>query len=118
MLGLAGIGLLGDMDLAHRVETRSQDLLLTLAVATPHRLDNVIKARFLFLILLILAILFVIGAFVPSIGHAGICTSEGVIYDFAGPYYVSVDDMAFGNPTKYIYLDLRKTLLKNNIIVN
>ena len=42
----------------------------------------------------------------PSIGHAGICTSEGVIYDFAGPYYVSVDNMAFGNPTKYIFLDL------------
>ena len=42
----------------------------------------------------------------PSIGHAGICTSEGVIHDFAGPYFVSVDNMAFGNPTKYIFLDL------------
>ena len=42
----------------------------------------------------------------PCIGHAGICTSEGVIHDFAGPYYVSVDNMAFGNPTKYIFLDL------------
>ena len=42
----------------------------------------------------------------PSIGHAGICTSEGIIYDFAGPYHVSVDDMAFGNPTKYYQLDL------------
>ena len=42
----------------------------------------------------------------PSIGHAGICTSEGIIHDFAGPYFVSVDDMAFGNPTKYIELDL------------
>ena len=42
----------------------------------------------------------------PSIGHAGICTSEGIIHDFAGPYFVSVDDMAFGNPTKYILLDL------------
>ena len=42
----------------------------------------------------------------PCIGHAGICTSEGVIHDFAGPYYVSVDNMAFGNPTKYIFLDI------------
>ena len=42
----------------------------------------------------------------PCIGHAGICTSEGVIHDFAGPYFVSVDNMAFGNPTKYIFLDL------------
>lgn len=26
----------------------------------------------------------------PFIGHMGICTSSGVIRDFAGPYYVSV----------------------------
>jgi hypothetical protein len=44
--------------------------------------------------------------FFPSIGHVGICTSKGIIRDFAGPYYVSEDDMAFGNPTKYILLDL------------
>ena len=31
----------------------------------------------------------------PSIGHAGICTSEGIIHDFAGPYFVSIDNMAF-----------------------
>ena len=40
------------------------------------------------------------------IGHTGICTSDGVIHDFAGPYFVSVDDMAFGNPTKYLPLQL------------
>ena len=49
----------------------------------------------------------------PCIGHAGICTSEGVIHDFAGPYYVSVDNMAFGNPTKYIFLDLDSKELEN-----
>ena len=42
----------------------------------------------------------------PSIGHAGICTSKGIILDFAGPYHVNVDHMAFGNPTKYIFLDI------------
>ena len=42
----------------------------------------------------------------PSIGHVGICTSKGIIHDFAGPYYVSIDGMAFGNPTKYVLLDL------------
>jgi len=26
----------------------------------------------------------------PFIGHMGICTTAGVIRDFAGPYYVSV----------------------------
>ena len=41
----------------------------------------------------------------PFIGHMGIATSEGVIRDFAGPYYVSEDHMAFGVPTKYWPLD-------------
>ena len=44
--------------------------------------------------------------FIPSIGHAGICNSEGVIHDFACPYCVSVDNMAFGNPTKFVILEL------------
>ena len=34
----------------------------------------------------------------------GICTSEGVIRDFAGPYYVSEGNMAFGEPTRYLKL--------------
>ncbi len=41
----------------------------------------------------------------PFIGHMGICTSEGVIRDFAGPYFVSEDDMAFGWPTRYMIMD-------------
>ena len=46
--------------------------------------------------------------FFPCIGHVGICSSEGIIHDFAGPYFVSIDDMAFGNPTKYVMLDLNE----------
>ncbi|KAL1457587.1 hypothetical protein WDU94_007800 [Cyamophila willieti] len=42
---------------------------------------------------------------IPIIGHTGICTSKGVIRDFAGPYHVSEDDMAFGWPTKYAKLN-------------
>ncbi|XP_037512345.1 transmembrane protein 222 [Rhipicephalus sanguineus] len=38
----------------------------------------------------------------------GICMSSGVIRDFAGPYYVSEDNMAFGRPTKYWMLDPSK----------
>jgi len=41
----------------------------------------------------------------PFIGHLGIATTEGIIRDFAGPYYVSTDNMAFGAPTKYWTLD-------------
>ena len=33
--------------------------------------------------------------FVPFIGHMGICTSAGVIRDFAGPYYVSVSSVVY-----------------------
>eukprot|EP00762_Andalucia_godoyi_P005160 ANDGO_04066.mRNA.1 hypothetical protein len=38
----------------------------------------------------------------------GICASDGVIYDFAGPYTVSRDNFAFGKPTKYALLDPQK----------
>lgn len=48
--------------------------------------------------------------FIPIIGHMGIATSSGVIRDFAGPYYVSEDEMAFGKPTKYWKLESSKVL--------
>jgi len=44
----------------------------------------------------------------PFIGHMGICMSSGVIRDFAGPHYVSEDNMAFGNPTRYLEFDPAK----------
>ena len=44
----------------------------------------------------------------PFIGHMGIAYSSGIIRDFAGPYYVSEDDMAFGNPTRYLQLNPMK----------
>ncbi|KFM69502.1 Transmembrane protein 222, partial [Stegodyphus mimosarum] len=44
----------------------------------------------------------------PIIGHMGIAMSTGVIRDFAGPYYVSEDDMAFGKPTKYWQLNVNQ----------
>mmetsp|Transcript_21268 Transcript_21268/g.68634 ORF Transcript_21268/g.68634 Transcript_21268/m.68634 type:complete len:194 (+) Transcript_21268:2-583(+) len=40
----------------------------------------------------------------PFVGHMGIADSQGVIYDFAGPYTIGVDDMAFGKPTRYLEL--------------
>ncbi|KAF2368223.1 Protein of unknown function DUF778 [Trinorchestia longiramus] len=41
----------------------------------------------------------------PIIGHMGIADTSGIIHDFAGPYHVSEDNMAFGWPTKYWQLD-------------
>lgn len=47
-----------------------------------------------------------ISACFPFIGHTGVCTSEGIIHDFSGSYSITVDDMAFGNPTKYVELEI------------
>ena len=41
----------------------------------------------------------------PFIGHMGIADSRGIIHDFAGPYYIGEDCMAFGNPAKYWRID-------------
>lgn len=40
------------------------------------------------------------------IGHTGIGDSRGILHDFAGPYYVSIDDLAFGETHKYVTLEL------------
>lgn len=45
-----------------------------------------------------------ITTFLPTIGHSGICTSSGIIHDFAGSFFVSIDNMAFGKPYKYVLL--------------
>ena len=44
--------------------------------------------------------------FLPFIGHMGICDSRGVIMDFTG--MIGVDNMAFGNPARYLILDPKK----------
>ena len=46
----------------------------------------------------------IITTLIPCIGHTGICTSGGIIHDFAGSYYVGIDNMAFGSPCKYVLL--------------
>jgi hypothetical protein len=42
----------------------------------------------------------------PFIGHTGICGTNGLIHDFAGSYTISINDMAFGDPIKYVKLDI------------
>ena len=44
---------------------------------------------------------------IPTIGHTGIGPSTGEIHDFAGPYYISVNDFAFGETLKYVKLDIK-----------
>lgn len=43
----------------------------------------------------------------PFVGHMGICDSQGVIHDFAGPYFVNIGNMAFGDPVKYWRIPLQ-----------
>lgn len=40
----------------------------------------------------------------PFVGHLGIADSRGVIYDFAGPFTISVDSFAFGAPVRVLRL--------------
>ncbi|XP_020590113.1 protein REVERSION-TO-ETHYLENE SENSITIVITY1-like isoform X2 [Phalaenopsis equestris] len=42
--------------------------------------------------------------FLPFIGHIGIGREDGVILDFAGPHFVSVDHFNFGSVARYIQL--------------
>lgn len=37
---------------------------------------------------------------VPVVGHVGVCSSNGTIYDFAGSNFVNTGSLAFGNPTR------------------
>lgn len=41
----------------------------------------------------------------PCIGHMGIADSNGIIYDFQGPYFVQSDNMMLGPATRYMRLD-------------
>ena len=47
----------------------------------------------------------IISWLVPFLGHLGICTEDGVILDFAGSFFVSVDAFTFGATSRYVRLD-------------
>lgn len=51
--------------------------------------------------------------FLPLIGHTGIANSDGIIYDFGGSYYIAVDHMTFGRPTKFLKCDPSKIVARD-----
>ncbi|CAI7863802.1 unnamed protein product [Closterium sp. NIES-54] len=55
----------------------------------------------------------VIAWLVPFIGHLGICREDGTILDFAGSYFVCVDNFAFGAASRYLQLDPAKVGERN-----
>mmetsp|Transcript_6528 Transcript_6528/g.11433 ORF Transcript_6528/g.11433 Transcript_6528/m.11433 type:complete len:167 (+) Transcript_6528:27-527(+) len=57
-----------------------------------------------------------ITALFPFIGHTGICTSDGTIHDFSGPYTITVDDFAFGDPVKYVEMEYSDAVAWDNAV--
>ena len=49
---------------------------------------------------------------IPCIGHTGIGDTNGVIHDFAGPYYISIDNFSFGETHKYVILNVSGVTLE------
>ena len=49
----------------------------------------------------------------PSIGHCGICDSNGKIHEYGGSFYFGNDYVSFGKPTKYFRLELSNEEKKN-----
>lgn len=41
----------------------------------------------------------------PLIGHTGICTSDGIIYDYGGDQLLFQDGLQFNYPAKYVPLE-------------
>lgn len=37
----------------------------------------------------------------PMIGHTGICSSSGIVHEFAGDHFIGLEHLSFGNPVKY-----------------
>lgn len=57
----------------------------------------------------------VISWLVPYIGHIGICREDGVVLDFAGSNFVSVDNFLYGPVARYLQLDREKCCFPPNI---
>ncbi|CAL4122340.1 unnamed protein product, partial [Meganyctiphanes norvegica] len=90
MLSSEGVGLMSES------ESRPE---------SPVTVDRMDISRHRFPVCIVWTPLPLITWFLPFIGHMGISMCSGVIRDFAGPYFVSEDNMAFGWPTKYWQLD-------------
>ncbi|CAN6979161.1 unnamed protein product [Brassica rapa subsp. trilocularis] len=53
----------------------------------------------------------------PFIGHVGLCREDGVILDFAGSNFISVDDFAFGPPARYLQLDRKQVSVNVSLVM-
>lgn len=77
-----------------------------LSSAPPPLPTPVDPARDLFPHCLVWSPLPVLTWFLPFIGHMGIATTDGIMWDFAGHRSIGKHKLAFGPPTRYIQLDV------------
>ena len=62
-----------------------------------------------------------ISTILPFLGHFSICSSKGNIHDFFSSKYVSINQLNYGKPSKYIILEVseeEKKRIKKKLIVN
>eukprot|EP00897_Mesotaenium_endlicherianum_P010365 jgi/Mesen1/9357/ME000061S08806 len=57
----------------------------------------------------------VVAWLVPFIGHLGICREDGVILDYAGSYFINVDNFTFGSTARYIRLNPEECCFPPNL---
>ncbi|CEO99931.1 hypothetical protein PBRA_007665 [Plasmodiophora brassicae] len=55
----------------------------------------------------------IISWILPFIGHLGITDSQGRIHDFAGPFYIGIDQFMVGAVTRYYRIDPRSCSYPN-----
>jgi len=59
----------------------------------------------------------IISWIIPIIGHVGICTSSGVSHDFAGSYKIRTGRLTFGDPHKFVKLNIAENNIFDNAIL-
>lgn len=53
-----------------------------------------------------------ISTILPFIGHISVCSSNGTIHDFFSSKYISINQINYGSPYKYINLDLKENEMR------
>lgn len=91
--------------IAHSITVQAHknpiDATITMKQFSKHTID---VANNLYPHCIVFGVLPVLTWLIPIIGHLGICDSTGAVHDFAGSYYVSVNDFMTGRVTRYYQL--------------
>lgn len=64
------------------------------------------KAKKLFPYCVVWTHLPLISAIIPFVGHTAICSSKGIIHEFAGYHQININQLSFGPAIKYVQCKL------------